>query len=68
MDPETKGLLSFAFGGALLLVTLYDIILEGGKYWLFNMLLPRFMILGFLGFLLLGYGLMFIIRETLLNT
>jgi hypothetical protein len=68
LNPKAKGLLSFATGGTILFLVLYNIILHpqlDGYYQpvVYTWLLED-VIFGFIGFLLLGYGLSLINKET----
>ncbi len=71
MNPKTKGLLSFATGGTILFFVLYNIILhpqlDGYYEPVVAMWILQDAIFGFAGFLLLGYGLMVITKETKQN-
>ncbi len=52
---DIRGLVSFAVGGTILLFVLTDILQKAGSY--NTSLVPDTAVGGFIGFLLLGYGL-----------
>jgi hypothetical protein len=62
---QARGLLSFAIGGALLLLGVYYILENANKPWIDTGLFPFFFVMpiGFLAFFLLGKGLFLLIKS-----